>query len=90
MTASERQKKTKEYVRKGKGKATPTELASLVRDSSPYTPDYSPSQTQTKLQAEEVVPEALVQRSECVAIGSPNIRQWSDECIGMFSKSEER
>ncbi|KAM7528568.1 hypothetical protein LguiB_031978 [Lonicera macranthoides] len=44
----------------GKGKATPIELASLVRDSSPYTPGYSPSQTQTEHQAEEVVPEAPV------------------------------
>ncbi|KAM7507127.1 hypothetical protein LguiA_017580 [Lonicera macranthoides] len=60
MTASERQRKNKQYVRKGKGKATPTELASPVSDSSPYTPGYSPSQTQTEHQAEEVVLEAPV------------------------------
>ncbi|KAM7495975.1 hypothetical protein LguiA_020389 [Lonicera macranthoides] len=53
-------RKNKQYVRKGKGKATPTELASPVSDSSPYTPGYSPSQTQTEHQAEEVVPEAPV------------------------------
>ncbi|KAM7518639.1 hypothetical protein LguiB_017601 [Lonicera macranthoides] len=60
MTASERQRKNKQYVRKGKGKATPTELASPVSDSSSYTPGYSPSQTQTEHQAEEVVLEAPV------------------------------
>ncbi|KAM7479415.1 hypothetical protein LguiA_027628 [Lonicera macranthoides] len=53
-------RKNKQYVRKGQGKATPTELASPVSDSSPYTPGYSPSQTQTEHQAEEVVPEAPV------------------------------
>ncbi|KAM7508836.1 hypothetical protein LguiA_019289 [Lonicera macranthoides] len=38
MTTSEIQKKPKNTFAKEKGKATPTELASLVRDSSPYTP----------------------------------------------------
>ncbi|KAM7463970.1 hypothetical protein LguiA_032091 [Lonicera macranthoides] len=38
MTASERQRKNKQYVRKGKGKATPTELTSPISDFSPYTP----------------------------------------------------
>ncbi|KAM7472027.1 hypothetical protein LguiA_010210 [Lonicera macranthoides] len=52
--------KNKQYVRKGKGKATPIELASHVSDYSPYTPGYSPSQTQTEHQAEEEVPEAPV------------------------------
>ncbi|KAM7491446.1 hypothetical protein LguiA_034367 [Lonicera macranthoides] len=60
MTASERQRKNKQYVRKGKGKATPIELASPISDSSTYTPGYSPSQTQTEHQAEEVVLEAPV------------------------------
>ncbi|KAM7489675.1 hypothetical protein LguiB_027159 [Lonicera macranthoides] len=73
-TASERQRKTNQYVRKKKGKVTPshdptlgaspshgstpkgTPTQDVTPVASPYTPGYSPSQTQTKRQIEEVVP----------------------------------
>ncbi|KAM7493322.1 hypothetical protein LguiB_027931 [Lonicera macranthoides] len=58
MTTSKIQRKTKQYVRKEKIKATPTELTSLIRESSAYNPGYSPSQIQTDRQVEEVVLEA--------------------------------
>ncbi|KAM7523945.1 hypothetical protein LguiA_013847 [Lonicera macranthoides] len=80
-TASERLRRTKQYVRKKKRKAasshdptleaspshgytpkgTPTQDVTPV--ASLYTPGYSPSQTQTERQTEEVVPAAPVYNS---------------------------